>query len=88
MNYIETNLRGDKFYYLNNLLHRDDGPAIELANGTKCWYKNGQRHRIDGPAIEHYNGNKEWHLNGIYYGWNNNFSISSWKSFIKTLIFS
>jgi len=35
MNYIETNLRGDKFYYLNNLLHRDDGPAIEYINGDK-----------------------------------------------------
>ena len=23
--------------------HREDGPAIEDANGTKHWYKNGER---------------------------------------------
>ncbi|MFA5024228.1 MAG: hypothetical protein WC523_04690 [Patescibacteria group bacterium] len=26
---------GNKKWYLNNLLHRIDGPAVELANGTK-----------------------------------------------------
>ena len=26
--------------------HCEDGPALELKNGSKLWYKNGQKHRI------------------------------------------
>jgi len=47
-------------------LHREDGPAVELANGTKLWWLNGERHRVDGPAVEFAAGYKEWWLNGIY----------------------
>jgi hypothetical protein len=45
-------------------LHREDGPAIEHANGASLWYQRGQLHREDGPAIEWPNGHKEWWLNG------------------------
>jgi hypothetical protein len=31
---------GDKFYFRNLEFHREDGPAIELANGNKSWYLN------------------------------------------------
>ena len=55
---------GDKCWYVNGQLHREDGPAIEHANGDKCWYVNGQRHRVDGPAIEYADGGKEWYVNG------------------------
>jgi hypothetical protein len=34
---------GDKYYYLNNNLHREDGPAIEWGSGYKAWYINGKR---------------------------------------------
>ena len=34
-------LDGDKSWYLNGKLHREDGPAIEYANGYKSWYLNG-----------------------------------------------
>ena len=55
---------GDKRWYLpNGNLHREDGPAVEYADGTKEWYLNGQRHREDGPAIEYANGDKRWYLN-------------------------
>lgn len=27
-------------------LHREDGPAVEEADGTKKWYLNGQLHRL------------------------------------------
>jgi len=30
-------------WHLNNKLHREDGPAIELANGGKWWYLNGEK---------------------------------------------
>ena len=46
------------------VLHREDGPAVEHANGRKDWYLNGKLHREDGPAIEYTNGTKEWYLNG------------------------
>ena len=46
-------------------LHREDGPAIELANGSKFWFLNGEYHREDGPAVEGSDGSKYWYLNGI-----------------------
>ena len=43
MNYnIKIGLYGDKHYYVNNVLHREDGPAVEYVNGTKIWYLNGK----------------------------------------------
>ena len=45
-------------------LHREDGPAVEHADGTKFWYVNDKRHREDGPAIEYSNGIKSWYING------------------------
>jgi hypothetical protein len=45
-------------------LHREDGPAVEMANGTKEWWINGKLHREDGPAVEMANGTKEWWING------------------------
>jgi len=57
-------LFGEHVYYSGNKLHREDGPAIECANGHKAWYFRGQRHRIDGPAIEFADGSKSWY----YYG--------------------
>ena len=47
--------------------HREDGPAIEYADGGKHWYINGQRHREDGPAVENANGTKYWFLNGLHH---------------------
>ena len=54
---------GDKSWYLNDKLHREDGPAVEWPNGYKSWYLNGQRHREDGPAVERADGSKFWYLN-------------------------
>jgi hypothetical protein len=68
MNFIEYRVRvyenGDKCWYLNDKLHREDGPAIEHRNGNKEWYLNGKYHREDGPACEYANGDKKWYLNG------------------------
>ena len=52
------------WYNLEGQLHREDGPAIEFADGYKVWFLNEQCHRDDGPAIEKPNGDKEWYLNG------------------------
>ena len=55
---------GDKYWYKNGKLHREDGPAVEWTDGGKCWYKNGKLHRGDGPAAEYASGGKEWWING------------------------
>jgi hypothetical protein len=60
---VKVYTNGDKAWYLNGKIHREDGPAIEVANGGKSWYLNGKRHCEDGPAIEWANGEKYWYLN-------------------------
>jgi len=56
-------LSGDKAWYLNGNLHREDGPAVEWVNGYKVWYLHGNLHREDGPAIEWEDGRKEFWIN-------------------------
>jgi len=45
--------------------HREDGPAIEWANGDKEWYINGKLHRDDGPTLILADGRIFWYLNDI-----------------------
>ena len=46
------------------ILHREDGPAIESADGSKYLNKNVEFHREDGPAIEWAGGSREWWFKG------------------------
>jgi hypothetical protein len=69
----EIDEKGNKQWFLNGNLHREDGPACEWANGDKQWWLNGKRHREDGPAIELANGRKAWCLNGKRYNTNESF---------------
>jgi len=62
--YTVTVENGNKAWYLNGKLHREDGPAIDEFNGNKFWYINDKLHREDGPAVEEFNGNKFWYING------------------------
>ena len=69
MSYVEYTVKvfdnGNKHWYVNGKFHRDDGPAIECADGDKQhWYVNGRHHRDDGPAAEYANGDKLWYING------------------------
>ena len=62
---IKVTKDGTRFYYNNaGELHRDDGPAVEWADGSKGWFQNGLLHRTDGPAIEYDAGTKSWYING------------------------
>jgi antitoxin component YwqK of YwqJK toxin-antitoxin module len=61
---VEIDNKGTKRWYINDKLHREDGPACEYADGYKSWYINDKLHRKDGPAIEFANGSKEWYSNG------------------------
>jgi hypothetical protein len=55
---------GDKWWYLNDKLHREDGPAIKSVYGYNEWILNGLRHREGGPAVEYPNGYKAWYYHG------------------------
>ena len=74
---VKVNESGDKKWYLNGKRHREDGPAIEWANGYKSWWINGELHREDGPACEYIDGDKHWYLNG------KRLSKKKWKKRIK-----
>jgi hypothetical protein len=67
--YIEIDQYGSKFYHKDKemqILHREDGPAIEGYDGYKAWYINGKRHREDGPAVEYAWSGRSWYLNDEY----------------------
>ena len=61
---------GPKTWYQNNLLHREDGPAVEHPDGTKVWYQNNQLHRTDGPAVEYADGVNLWFLKDVEHDFN------------------
>ena len=58
---------GGSHWYLEGKRHREDGPAIVLANGSRHWFIPGLRHREDGPAIEWVGGTGSWWLMGGEY---------------------
>ena len=50
----------------NDVLHREDGPALLYDQGDQEWYFNGKLHRNDGPAV--YDSRyqyKAWYQHGI-----------------------
>jgi hypothetical protein len=58
---------GTQEWWVNGLLHREDGPAVirkNLGNLDNQWYLNGQLHRENGPAVEYANGTEEWYREG------------------------
>ena len=60
---IDIYSNGSQFWWLNDKLHREDGPAAIYADGTQRWWLNGELHRADGPAI-YADGTQRWYLNG------------------------
>jgi hypothetical protein len=64
---VEIDKQHNKYWYLNDLLHRVDGPAVEYACGDKLWYLHDELHRVTGPAVEWADGTHAWWLNGIRY---------------------
>jgi len=61
---VKVSDNGTKRWYVDDKLHRTDGPTVEYASGTKFWCLDGKLHRVDGPAVEWASGSKEWWLNG------------------------
>jgi len=59
---------GTQYWFRNDKLHRDDGPAVVHADGTQTWYRDGKLHRDDGPAIISADGSQSWYRDGKFYG--------------------
>lgn len=59
---------GHKLWYLpskgKQYFHKENGPAVELSNGTKQWWLNGELHRLSGPAVEGGDGHLAWFVKG------------------------
>lgn len=51
-------------FYLNGVLHREDGPAWYHIGGSRKWCQNGKLHREDGPAIIDVRGYLHWYIDG------------------------
>lgn len=54
---------GNKYWHKNGMLHREDGPAIIIADGYKEWWINDRKHRVDGPAVIYPDGTEKWFFN-------------------------
>lgn len=83
---LYTDFLGNKKWFLDGRLHREDGPAAEWTDGTKAWYLNGQCHREDGPAAEWADGDAAWWLNGNHYTFNEWCAIMGISPEEKTLL--
>ena len=59
---IEWNT-GTMCYYLNEILHREDGPAVIWDDDTMFYYVNGKLHREDGPAFIYPDGRIFYYIN-------------------------
>ena len=66
------------------ILHREDGPAVEYANGDKSWYQNGLKHRLDGPVVETKNSYKTWYYHGKWIDVDNQ---EDFERYIKLMVF-
>ena len=54
---VKVNKIGETFWKLNGKRHREDGPAIEYADGEEQWYLNGvkltkEQHKIKTSSIK------------------------------------
>jgi hypothetical protein len=67
-NGLIINKNGDRFWYKNGLVHREDGPACEWFDCGKGWCINGKYHREDGPAMELEDVTQCWWLDDVNYG--------------------
>ena len=74
-------------YYINGERHRDDGPAIEYADGFQQWWKNGRIHREDGPAITYSSGRKVWVWHGQHAINENQWLDTHWRRSVEIKLF-
>lgn len=61
---VVTYTGGRQEWYLNNILHRADGPAI-VGKTYYGWYLWGRHHLEYGPAVSRKSGTTEWRFHGL-----------------------
>lgn len=61
---VKKELLGVDMWFLNDLLHREDGPAVDDVRGNCEWWLHGKRHREDGPAVEN-RTDFQWWVHGL-----------------------
>ena len=59
MKRIEIREHGTKWYYNNDQLHREDGPAIEYVHGVNKWYINGVQ--LTEEEFNHQKFSNKWY---------------------------
>jgi len=63
---VDTDLLGNVSYLKNSVLHREDGPARTLVDGTEEYYRAGLLHSYgDQPAVVSSTGDQEWRRDGL-----------------------
>ena len=72
-------------YYKNGKYHNEFGPALIYPNCEKHWHINGLQHREDGPAAQFADGKIIWYYKDEVYGYNNEFTVKSWKEKVENL---
>lgn len=64
-NYKQSATGKSAFWYCDDRLHRENGPA-RVTGDCREWYRHGKLHREDGPAIEWSDGETDYYLNDRY----------------------
>ena len=67
MSYTKTSSSGTISYHKDaacTILHREDGPAIEWADGSCNWMLDGKLHRAGGPAVVSGDFLQAWYQHG------------------------
>ena len=59
---METDHKGSKFWFLNDELHNEHGPAYEKLNGYKEWWLHGKK-----VTEEEVIGDLKWTEGGVHY---------------------
>ena len=77
----------NKIHYVNDLRHKEDGPAIICKNGSLFYFINNKFHREDGPACYYGKHYKEWWFKGKFVSNTKDFSLEQFKKHIKLLSF-
>jgi hypothetical protein len=49
INGLEIDERGNRWWYRNGHLHREDGPAVEYSDGSGSWYLNNEYYGFKKP---------------------------------------
>ena len=63
---VDTDLIGNVSYFRGESLHREDGPARILVDGTEEHYRDGLLHSYDDqPAVVSSTGEREWRHDGL-----------------------